>query len=185
MTDRPSYYFAYGSNLHPLRLGRRTPSLRLVGCAWLTGYNLRFHKVCDDDGSAKADAYRTDSPVDGVRGAVYELAPDDVPTLDAVEGLDNGGYELRTALVEVGGEAAHVFFYSAVNSHIDPDRRPWGWYRDLVLRGAQWHDMPADYVEAIRQVPAARDPDGHRCHEPCALLAIMPEWREADGYELP
>lgn len=185
MTDRPPYYFAYGSNLHPLRLGRRTPSLRLLGCAWLTGYDLRFHKVCETDGSAKANAYCTGSPVDGVRGAVYELAPDDFPTLDAVEGLGEGGYELRTALISVADEATEVFFYSARPEAIDPDRRPWGWYRDLIWRGAEWHEMPADYIEAIRQVPAACDPDEARRRENLAMLEIMPGWREADGFELP
>lgn len=184
MTDRPPYYFAYGSNLHPLRLGRRTPSLRLRGCAWLPGYDLRFHKICEVDDSAKANAYRTDSPVDGIRGAVYQLDAADFPALDEVEGLGKGGYELRTALLEVEGEPAHVFFYTARRDFIDPDRRPWSWYRDLVLRGAEWHEMPSDYIEAIRQVPAARDPDQQRRRENDALVAVMPDWRHEDGFEL-
>jgi len=185
MSDRPAYYFAYGSNLHPLRLGRRTPSLRLMGCGWLPGYELRFHKICDYDGSAKADAFCTGSPVQGVRGAVYALDPSDFPTLDAIEGLGEGGYDLRTALIEVADEATDVFFYAARSSHIDPDRRPWTWYRDLVWRGAEWHQMPEDYVAAIRQVPAARDPDQQRHGENHQLLAVMPDWRLDDGFDRP
>lgn len=40
MSD-PLLYFAYGSNLHPLRLQRRTPSARLAGLAVLEGHVLR------------------------------------------------------------------------------------------------------------------------------------------------
>ncbi len=184
MAQRPDYYFAYGSNLHPLRLGRRTPSLRLLGGAWLSGFELRFHKCCEHDGSAKADAFYTGSPVQGIRGAVYALDPSEFPILDEIEGLGAGGYDLRTSLVDVGDEAASVFFYAARASHIDPDRRPWAWYRDIVWRGALWHDMPSDYVETIRQVPAARDPDAERRRGNEALLAVMPDWSLRDGFDV-
>ena len=53
-------YFAYGSNLHPTRLGDRAPSVELVGTAVLEGHALRFHKR-GADGSGKCNALATGS----------------------------------------------------------------------------------------------------------------------------
>jgi len=39
------YYFAYGSNLHPLRLQARLSSAQLIGTTILPGYALKFHKL--------------------------------------------------------------------------------------------------------------------------------------------
>jgi hypothetical protein len=40
----------------------------------------------------------------------------------------------------------------------DPARRPYHWYKRLVLAGAIEHDLPAEAVTAIRAVPSQDDP---------------------------
>ena len=55
------YYLAYGSNLHPVRLTERVPSARFLGLTSLFGYQLRFHKRHEPDGSGKCNMYHTDT----------------------------------------------------------------------------------------------------------------------------
>ncbi|WP_440997908.1 gamma-glutamylcyclotransferase family protein [Arhodomonas sp. SL1] len=177
-------YFAYGSNLHPLRLGLRTPGCRLLGTAALPDYQLRFHKRSDGDGSAKADARHTGAGDDRVLGAVYEMRDDEIPVLDRIEGLGPGGYRVTTETVSLNGEALTVFLYVAVDSHIVPDWRPFAWYRDLVWHGARWQGFPADYVETIAAVQARPDPEPQRSADNRRLLEVMPDWRLEHGYRL-
>lgn len=179
---RTYYYFAYGSNLHPLRLGRRTPSCRLLGVASLTGYRLRFHKRSDADGSAKCNVLPSEEHRDAVMGAVYELDMKDQAVLDRIEGLGPGGYERRTARVKLGGQHLSVFFYAALETHIDARLIPFTWYRDLVWCGALWHGFPAAYVEGIRRIKAFIDPDSARAAEHRALCEAMRAWRPEHGY---
>ncbi len=178
-------YFAYGSNLHPLRLGLRTPACEPLGTARLDGYRLCFHKRSDGDGSAKADAWRSGAADDVVHGVVYRMHEDEIPVLDEIEGLGAGGYELRTESVRLGGEPVRVFLYAALASHIDTAMRPYTWYRDLVWRGAAWQGFPATYVDAIRAVPAVADANAGRHADNERLLSVMPDWQTGHGYRLP
>lgn len=179
---RPHHYFAYGSNLHPLRLGRRTPSCRLMGVAQLLGYQLRFHKRSDLDGSAKCNVVQTEAPLHAVIGVVYQMDPEDMAVLDRIEGLGPGGYERRAASVVLERRSMEVFFYAATETHIDARLTPFTWYRDLVWRGALWHRFPANYVERIRRVTAMADPDPARSAEHQALLQAMHAWRPEHGF---
>jgi len=174
-SDRPHLYLAYGSNLHPLRLARRTPSCRLLGRASLPGFALRFHKRSDVDGSAKADACYTGRPRDQVHGVVYQLAAEEFPVLDRIEGI-GAGYRLSVLEVDCAGERREVFLYTAVPSHLSPELRPFAWYRELVWRGARFHAMPEDYVHGIRQGPAMADPDPERDLHHRHLLEEMAGW---------
>lgn len=179
---RPRHYFAYGSNLHPLRLGRRTPSCRLLGVAKLAGHQLRFHKRSDIDGSGKCDVVRTGERRHTVMGAVYQIAAEELAVLDRIEGLGPGGYERITASVSLAGRSMPVFFYAATHTHIDSRLNPFAWYRDLVWYGAAWHGFPPGYVERIRRVSALADPDPARDAEHQALFQAMQAWRPEHGY---
>lgn len=184
--DRPNRYFAFGSNMHPLRLGLRTPSARPLGEAVLTGYDLRFHMRSPGDGSGKADAHRTGHAADRVHGVVFELDAADYPVLDRYEGIGPGGaYEIHVESVAVNGVDCDVFLYTALDPWIDETVRPWRWYRDLVFEGARWQGLPAAYLDRIRRVPVAEDPDARRRREHEAILDIMPGWRPEHGYSLP
>ncbi|MBA1148604.1 gamma-glutamylcyclotransferase [Ectothiorhodospiraceae bacterium WFHF3C12] len=172
MQHRPGYYFAYGSNLHPERLGRRTPSQRLLGPAELPAHDLRFHKRSGVDDSAKADAYFTGDPAHRVLGAVYALTPDDFPALDRVESL-GAGYDLKVETLTVAGAALEVFLYVAQEAYIDPVSEPFDWYRDLVLHGALYHGFPEPYVRRIRAIAGTADPDADRAARHDEILRAM------------
>jgi hypothetical protein len=164
-------YFAYGSNLHPLRLGARAPSARLVGRAALPGHALRFNKL-GADGSGKCNAVATGRPRDEVLGVVYALAEAEVAELDRAEG-EGLGY--ARARLEVRGDQGWlpVFTYLALPAAVAEDRPPFHWYKALVLCGAELHGFPAHYLRTIAGIASVVDPDPERAARCHALLERM------------
>lgn len=153
-------YFAYGSNLHPARLGARTPSARVLGRAVLRGHRLRFHKR-GRDRSAKCDAWLTGRREDVVHGVVYRIARRDLAALDRAE--DRGrGYDRVRVLVSVGGRPRMVLTYRARPGALASGLIPLDWYLEFVLRGALHHGLPGRYVAGLRNERRIRDPDKAR-----------------------
>ena len=148
-------YFAYGSNLHPVRLQQRVPESKFLCVATLAGYRLCFHKR-SDDGSAKADAWFTGSANDVIYGAVYQMPESQRLVLDRYEGVGSG-YEVKQLQVVADDELHDAFVYVAQASHIDADLKPYHWYRDLVLRGAGHHCLPEYYLSTISAVESIDD----------------------------
>jgi hypothetical protein len=149
------YYFAYGSNLHPVRLSRRVPSARLTAVATLAEHTLRFHKRGKDE-SGKCNAFYTGQPEHHVLGAVYEIAAEEKPILDDHEGP---GYEVKSLTVTRTNEPLDVFAYIATESHIDEMLQPYTWYRKLVHLGARHLGFPESYFKAFLAVNALPDPN--------------------------
>jgi len=168
--NSPLHYFAYGSNLHPVRMSARVPSACSRGCAVLPGHRLRFHKRSSKDGSGKCDAQFTGNPGDRVYGTVYTLAAADKPHLDAIEGP---GYTVVEQVVIQAGRRLPVFFYRAHPESIGPRLLPYDWYHALVLSGARHHGLPASYVAAIEAIKARPDPDTARAGAAFAQLDAL------------
>lgn len=147
-------YLAYGSNLHPLRIGMRVESARFLGTAFVDGWSLEFHKR-GKDGSGKCNIV---AGGDGVHAAIYRLSDADRVVLDRIEGL---GYGYRAGTIDVPGFGrCHV--YLGDPEYLDASLAPFDWYKALVLLGARHHRFPADYVEKIAATPAEEDPDAVR-----------------------
>ena len=147
-------YAAYGSNLHPVRLGDRLPTSRLIGPGWLPGYSLSFAKR-SVDGSGKCTIERGG---DGVYVAVYEISQRDKERLDEIEGVGCG---YATLEVDIPGFSLSES-YIAEPSHTVPDARPYDWYRELVLLGCRYHGFPEQYIGRIEGHAADYDPDAVR-----------------------
>ena len=163
------YYFAYGSNLHPVRLTRRVPSARLTGVATLPEHTLRFHKRGKDN-SGKCNAFYTGQPEHHVLGAVFEIAVEEKPILDKFEGP---GYEVRSLTVSTTDGALDVFAYIAAETHIDELLQPYTWYRELVHLGARYHSFPDSYFAAFLAVNALPDPNATRNQRIRHLIRMM------------
>lgn len=148
-------YFAYGSNLHPVRLQQRVPESAFLRTATLAGYQLRFHKR-SDDGSAKADAWYTGDANDLIYGALYQMPASERLVLDRFEGVGKG-YEVEQLEVISDDGLHEAFVYIAQASHIEPDLQPYHWYRELVLRGADHHGLPEQYISSIAAVESVND----------------------------
>lgn len=155
-------YFAYGSNLHPLRLAARLDRPRLLGAAVLAGHRLCFDKR-GRDGSGKCTIEPAD---DQVYGAVYALTPDDERRLDLIEGLGQG-YDARAVVLDAWGS---VRTYVA-----SPDARARGlpifdWYLGLVLAGGHHLGFPAAYLARLSALPCIPDPEPERAALHATLL---------------
>ena len=164
------FYFAYGSNLHPIRLGKRVRSARPMGPAALNGYELRFHKRGFLDGSGKC----TLTPaVDGtMHGAIYSVNAEDRAILDGLEGVGKG-YEVVELSLERDGTAYSCFSYLATRDALDRSLLPYDWYKQLVIAGAQHYSFPEEYIEQIRRVAEIKDENLERVAEHRELLEAM------------
>lgn len=154
-------YFAYGSNMAAARLRQRLGAVERLGVARLVGYRLCFHVASTKDGSAKCDALRTGRDADLVYGVLYRIEPRLQEVLDRYEGV---GIEYRPAMVTVhpldGGAGSEALIY--LGTRIDSALRPFPWYHQHVLRGAEENGLPEDYLAVIRGIRCIDDPDPQR-----------------------
>lgn len=150
------------------RLRQRVPSARVVATGILHGHRLAFHKS-GRDGSAKCDAAQSPQPDDCVFGVVYHIDPAHKSRLDAAEGLGNGYEEKIISVYRADAAALSAFTYCA--THIDRGLKPFSWYHEHVLRGANEHALPAAYVAAIAAVESIEDPDLQRQSRELAIYA--------------
>ena len=154
------HYFAYGSNMAVERLTSRVSSASKVCVAQLQGHVLRFHKVSDNDGSAKCDVARTENPEDTVHGVLFRVTRVDLEILDRYEGLGYGYERKSLTVIAESGEAFDAETYVATS--IDPTLRPYAWYKEHVLRGAQASGLPEHYIAMIESVECDEDQDWAR-----------------------
>lgn len=162
------YYFAYGSNLHPVRLVERVPSARLVGTATYPSHRLVFHKR-SHDGSSKCTMLSSGSESDQVYGAVYQLSPEHKAALDRYEGCGQGYLDTQVSLRQ-DGKTISCFTYLAQSSHLDEHLKPYHWYKELVIAGAQFFAFPESYISRIEIIESMDDPDQERRSENEQLL---------------
>jgi gamma-glutamylcyclotransferase (GGCT)/AIG2-like uncharacterized protein YtfP len=165
------HYFAYGSNLHPLRLSERVPSARLIGTVQLAGCRLQFHKR-GGDSSGKCNIVHSGNVQDHVHGALYRMAAAHKFDLDQIEGV-GCGYRDRPLRLTCLDRRYSCFTYIAEPTHIDDDLKPYHWYKALVVHGAEYLHLPGDYIAGLHAVDALEDPDGVRRADHEALVARM------------
>lgn len=151
------------------RLASRVRAAHPVGIARLPGYKLAWHKR-SKDGSGKCDAFRTGDPADMVVGVVYEIADGEKPRLDRAEGLGHGYLE-KTDVVDGPSGPLQVSFYIAERSQIDSTLKPYDWYKEHVLCGAQDNQLPLDYIAQVTAVEALTDHDAARAHKERSVRA--------------
>jgi len=156
------YYFAYGSNMSIKRLQSRVPSATAIDIATLYEHELKFHKHSTVDNSAKCDAKETNNIKDYIIGVVFELAKKEKYLLDHAEGLGQG-YETKDVEVFFNkNKTVTAFTYYA--TLINPELKPYLWYKEHVVRGAIENNIPKAYINKLKTVQAIDDPDLSR-HE--------------------
>jgi len=146
----PPLYFAYGSNLLSRRMRARISSARAVGTAWVDGQRLSLGKA-GRDGSGKATLV-TD-PDARVWGVLYAIDPAHWKRLDGFE----PGYT-RVALVVTTERRVRMQASTYVAPETASDPVAFAWYKRCIVDGAREHDLPAQYVEDLLQLPERPDP---------------------------
>jgi len=161
------HYFAYGSNLHPYRLHKRVPSARLIGVAPVAGLKLDFSKR-GNDGSGKCTIVKAGGGL--IFAAIFNIDKKEQSILDQVEGA---GYERQTLQVRIAGKTVNACTYIALGSLIDPDIKPFHWYKDIVIEGAIYLSFPNEYLEYLNRFECIQDQNDKRSTEKQALLVEM------------
>jgi hypothetical protein len=101
---------------------------------------------------------------------VYEIAIDERPTLDRIEGLGTG-YDQLVFESEQYGDCVTYIANPAV---IDETIEPMDWYKTMVLLGGRANRFPAEYLEFLDRFRATPDPDEARA---CMNWNIVKELR--------
>ena len=165
------FYFAYGSNLHPLRLQERIGEAASISIGEVRDARLRFNKI-SQDGSGKCNILKTHDAEGKVCGAIYDLSNEQEQRLDDFE----EGYERTTIDVYVPDSGIRTYFtYVAKPECIDDQLKPFDWYKELVYLGAQYHGFPPEYIQNLADQPTILDEDHCRAEEGKALIAKMRE----------
>jgi hypothetical protein len=124
-------------------------------------HDLQFHKK-GKDSSGKCDAHETSNPEHFLIGVVFEISETDKAELDQLEGLGNGYEQKEVSLTTVSGEIINAITYYA--THIDPELKPYHWYKHHVLTGAKENRLPEEYIKKISMITSITDPNQER-HE--------------------
>lgn len=151
------YYFAYGSNMFTYRLEKRVGQVNAVGVAKLTRHQFTCNKL-SRDGSLKADAFYTGHIQDFVLGIVFDINPATKPILDKEEGLGKG-YDQKNITVKLidKGKELDMFTYVTHEPIKGNDNAPYKWYMDLIVAGAQEHNLDEKYIEQIKKIITKED----------------------------
>lgn len=154
--------------MHLGRLTQRVGEIKQAELALLKGYRLEFHKRGADD-SAKCDAYYTGNKKDCIFGALIELDQGQKMRLDYFEGLGSG-YDECVIDVKTTVGTIEAVTYTAQQQYVDPDLRPFEWYKLFVIEGAKQHGLPPNYISLIENAPHIDDPDPERDRKNRAIL---------------
>jgi hypothetical protein len=141
------------------------PSATFVTTGWIPGYVLRLNKE-SNDGSGKGNLVATGNPADVVWGVVFEIADGERKRLDDSE----GGYDPIAIDIVTANGPISVLTYIAKPTRVNNAIRPYAWYKEFAVRGAEDHGLPPAYIAQIAAIPAVADPDAARETEQRALL---------------
>ncbi|MEO1552083.1 MAG: gamma-glutamylcyclotransferase family protein [Pseudomonadota bacterium] len=171
-------YFAYGSNLLSTRLTARCPGSEPLGVAFFKGHRLAFPLSSAHDGSGKAGVVADAAST--VEGRLYRMAPQDVPDLDRIEGLNY----VRTP-VQVHQETEQLAAFTYIPKRTGPEFAPYDWYLGLILWGARQAKLSETAYAALRQTPWRPDPEVDRpgllAAEAAFEAAGITAWRQVLG----
>ncbi len=142
--------FAYGSNMDPAQMRERCPESDLSWfIAEARGWKLCFPRRSDKRkggvGSIVPD--KTTS----VWGVVFSVSVRDLKRLDCFEGVPNAYKRCHVSVTDQGGREYTVWTYFA-EAQDDPPTEydPHEDYIGLYLKGAQYFNLPAKYVDSLR-----------------------------------
>ncbi|MDR9416510.1 MAG: gamma-glutamylcyclotransferase family protein [Gracilimonas sp.] len=167
-------YFAYGSNLHPIRLEERLGKTPYMGKGKLHSTEIHFHKT-GSDGSGKATIQSSNDLDSVVWGAVYNLSQKQEKILDKFESLGAGYNKLFVDVEFENGETRTCFTYQGMTDYVDFDNLPFHWYKQLVIAGAEYLKFPQNYLSYLLNVESVEDPNSKRASVNQRLLKLMDE----------
>lgn len=149
-----SYYFAYGSNMNPLRMQARGLRVEEAMAARLPGYALCFNKRAHDH-PGRAYANIRHQPGGVVEGVLYRLTSgDEILKMDPFEGTPIY-YSRERMWVETAQGTIAAWLYVANPAWRQEGLSPSVSYLSHLLAGREW--LSADYWAVLAATSALAD----------------------------
>eukprot|EP00092_Neocalanus_flemingeri_P063501 GFUD01076864.1.p1 GENE.GFUD01076864.1~~GFUD01076864.1.p1 ORF type:complete len:173 (-),score=69.32 GFUD01076864.1:83-601(-) len=149
MASKTFLYFAFGSNLLTERIHINNPSAVFRTIAKLKDHRLDFNYFSQRWKGAAATIIPT--PDNHVWGVLWELNMEHMETLDQQEGVPTV-YNRKMVEVELeDGTKEEAVTYFLVKPE-EEDKRPSFVYKDVIVRGAEEHSIPGEYLEWLRGI---------------------------------
>jgi gamma-glutamylcyclotransferase (GGCT)/AIG2-like uncharacterized protein YtfP len=146
----PHIYFAYASNMAPDTFRRRCPTANALGPARLPGYRLAFTRYSRARRGGSADVVAGASSA--VWGVLYEVDGACLAAMDKVEGVPHAyRREVVTVLPEDGEPVEAITYVANKTGEFRPNKS----YLKVILRGANAHGLPEEYVRMLEQIETA------------------------------
>ena len=152
-------YFGYGSNMLTKKLKSRCPSAVKIDVCRTKEYTLKFHKVSSDD-SGKGDMAKAESETDELYGVAFSIDKSEESNLDGAEGYGHGYEKTEIDVEGITKGPLRVWTYYATN--IDPELKPYHWYKRQTVDGARENGLPEDYIKKIEAFESIQDTDVER-----------------------
>lgn len=170
--QKKNLYFAYGSNLHPIRLEDRLGKVGFHGIGKLSYTEIHFHKT-GSDGSGKATIESSSDRSKYVLGAMYELSKRQEKLLDKFESLGAGYNKLIVEVELERGEEITCFTYQGMREYVDYTSQPFHWYKQLVAQGSRFLGFPPEYTHFIENIDSIADQNKKRVKTNERLIKLM------------
>lgn len=130
------------------RMIGRVPSAKSLGRARLDNKRMVCNKR-SKNGSGKANVQ--DSPGEVAWGVLYEISSKELANLDKAE----GGYD-RVSLQVWTSDDVPVEAEVYISRMLTDDPKPFDWYKEFIVSGAQEHRLPESYIEYLKRLPSKR-----------------------------
>jgi gamma-glutamylcyclotransferase (GGCT)/AIG2-like uncharacterized protein YtfP len=144
----PIRYFTYGSFMDKENLKKYCPSAEFVCKALIPNWEVQFNYYSTN---YKGGASGIEPAIGKlVRGAVYEIPPDEMEHLDTIEGIPRGSYYRHPIMVvSEAGEPILVHVYRTMNPR--GPFKPTKVYLKYMIKGAKALGLPEEYIETLQR----------------------------------
>jgi gamma-glutamylcyclotransferase (GGCT)/AIG2-like uncharacterized protein YtfP len=123
----------------------RAPGARALGAARLVGWRLTFSADSPDDGFGVP--HIEPDAADEVWGVLWELTANDLAALDDYEGSAYTRGDVVVSHDDLDVEA--VVYFAKPTGYVNPSTA----FMKQLVRGAEAHGLPPEYVERLKRFP--------------------------------
>jgi gamma-glutamylcyclotransferase (GGCT)/AIG2-like uncharacterized protein YtfP len=142
-------YLTYGSFMDINNLKKYAPSARFVYKAMIPNWEVQFNYYSRNYGGGVTGIEPALNKL--VRGAVYEIPPEEMEQLDIIEGVPQGTY-YRHPIMVVSEEGkpmiAHVYRTTNPRGPFKPTKK----YLGYMIDGAKQLGFPREYIAELEAV---------------------------------
>lgn len=148
---KANFVFNYGSNMDPAQMRERCPGSDLSWfVAQAEGWSLCFPRFSKRRRGGVGSL--RPNPKETVWGVVFSVSDRDLIRLDRFEGAPDAYKRDWLQVKDLTGHYQSVWCYFANRDSVKEHHPPTDEYIQLYIRGALYFDLPAQYVQQLRNI---------------------------------